>query len=109
MLTLFTKFGFVVAALWWALSPAMAQERRVALVIGNAAYKSVSTLQNPVNDSRAMAKSLRTLGFEVIERENASREGLAMAYVSMATNCAGHLSGCFILLGTACRLKGATI
>ena len=33
-------------------------ERRVALVIGNAAYDSAS-LRNPVNDARAMAATLR--------------------------------------------------
>jgi len=45
--------------------------RRVALVIGNAAYK-VGALKNPVNDAQAIAGSLRTMGFEVTQRENAS-------------------------------------
>ena len=44
-------------------------DQRIALVIGNAAYKT-SPLANPVNDVRAMAAKLRTLGFTVIEREN---------------------------------------
>jgi Caspase domain len=39
-------------------------ERRVALVIGNAAY-DMAPLRNPVNDARAMAATLRTLGFAV--------------------------------------------
>jgi Caspase domain len=106
MLTLFTKFGFVVAALWWALSPAMAQDRRVALVIGNAAYKSVSTLQNPVNDSRAVAKSLRNLGFEVIERENASREGIAMAVREYGDKLRGASVGLFYFAGHGVQVKG---
>ncbi len=42
---------------------------RVALVIGNAAYKA-SPLANPVNDAQDMAKSLRALGFDVVERTN---------------------------------------
>jgi hypothetical protein len=42
---------------------------RVALVIGNAAYKS-SPLANPVNDAQDMAKSLRALSFDVVERTN---------------------------------------
>ncbi len=42
---------------------------RVALVIGNAAYKS-SPLANPVNDATDMAKSLRALGFDVVLRTN---------------------------------------
>lgn len=44
-------------------------ERRVALVIGNAAYK-VSPLKNPVNDAQAVSTSLKDLGFEVTLREN---------------------------------------
>ena len=41
-------------------------ERRVALVIGNSAYQSVSRLENPQNDAKAMAETLRGLGFSLI-------------------------------------------
>ena len=44
-------------------------ERRVALVIGNATYK-INPLKNPVNDSTDMARSLRSVGFDVIEANN---------------------------------------
>jgi uncharacterized caspase-like protein len=44
-------------------------ERKTALVIGNAAYK-VGPLKNPVNDAQAIAAQLRTLGFDVMQREN---------------------------------------
>ena len=47
----------------------MSTERRVALVIGNATYK-VNPLKNPVNDSTDMARSLRSVGFDVIEANN---------------------------------------
>jgi Caspase domain len=47
----------------------MFSEKRVALVIGNAAY-TVGPLNNPVLDSRAVAKALRGLGFEVVAHEN---------------------------------------
>lgn len=106
MLTLFTKFGLVVAALCWALSPAMAQERRVALVIGNAAYKTVTTLQNPVNDSRAVAKSLRSLGFEVVERENVGREGFALAVREYGDKLRGASVGLFYFAGHGLQVKG---
>jgi hypothetical protein len=42
--------------------PAQA-ERRVALVVGNSAYQYVSRLDNPANDARLMADTLRGLGF----------------------------------------------
>lgn len=43
--------------------------QKLALVIGNADYKS-SPLRNPVNDARAMSAKLKSLGFDVIEFEN---------------------------------------
>lgn len=48
---------------------AQEKEQRIALVIGNSAYKA-SPLKNPVNDARDMAISLRGYGFTVIERNN---------------------------------------
>lgn len=40
---------------------------RMALVIGNGAYAHVKALPNPPNDARAVAKSLRDIGFTVSE------------------------------------------
>ena len=48
-------------------------ENRVALVIGNSAYK-FSPLKNPINDSKAVAKKLRGYGFNVIEKENLTQK-----------------------------------
>lgn len=39
---------------------------RIALVIGNGRYQTVSTLDNPVNDATDISAALKTLGFEVI-------------------------------------------
>ena len=44
-------------------------EHRVALVVGNAAYRE-SPLRNPVNDARAMRDKLKGMGFEVAYFEN---------------------------------------
>lgn len=46
-------------------------EARLALIIGNATYKS-SPLSNPVNDARLMDKVLKDAGFTTIKAENAS-------------------------------------
>ena len=53
-------------------APPVYKERRTALVIGNAAYES-DPLTNPVNDARAMEKTLMGMGFSVKLLENASR------------------------------------
>jgi uncharacterized caspase-like protein len=56
-------------------SGAFAAEQRVALVIGNAAYR-VDPLDNPVNDARLVASSLKQAGFDVTLAENLDRRGL---------------------------------
>lgn len=40
--------------------------RRVALVMGNSAYRTVAPLPNPANDARLMAEALKSLGFELV-------------------------------------------
>ena len=45
------------------------QERRVALVVGNAKYE-MSPLTNPTNDSADIAAKLKSYGFDVVYREN---------------------------------------
>jgi hypothetical protein len=47
-------------------SPPAHAEKRVALVIGNAAYKNAVTLQNPRNDAQDVSAALQRLGFETI-------------------------------------------
>jgi len=49
-------------------------ERRVALIIGNAAYENAGPLRNPVNDARAMAQTLSRMGFQVLLRENRTED-----------------------------------
>lgn len=51
--------GLAVAA----ANPAHA-ERRIALVMGNAAYGAIGALRNPVNDGKLIAEALDGVGFE---------------------------------------------
>ena len=46
-------------------SSAALAENRLALVIGESAYRSVTPLPNPANDAKAMSKLLAESGFEV--------------------------------------------
>ena len=55
--------AFVAAAL---LALPAAAQKRVALVIGNSAYKHATALANPANDANDMGAALKELGFEVI-------------------------------------------
>ncbi|WP_375307159.1 caspase family protein [Bradyrhizobium sp. A11] len=47
-------------------APAAATGRRVALVIGNGAYKNVHALPNPPRDSKLIASVLREVGFQTV-------------------------------------------
>ena len=53
-------------AVTFLAGPALA-DKRVALVIGNAAYERVARLSNPVNDATAMESTLKRVGFDLVE------------------------------------------
>lgn len=60
--------------------------RRVALVIGNAAYRSVSVLANPGRDSTTVAEALRQVGFQSVTLvSDATRDKMIEALRAFAT------------------------
>jgi uncharacterized caspase-like protein len=62
--------ALVSLALTLGAGPSWAAEKRVALVIGNSAYKRVVQLPNPARDAAAMAELLKRSGFDVVESRN---------------------------------------
>ena len=57
-----------LVALGLTIAPAAAElEKRVALVVGNGAYKTAPHLDNPVNDAKGVSAALKRLGFSVVE------------------------------------------
>ncbi|MBN9468153.1 MAG: caspase family protein [Bosea sp.] len=64
--------------------PALAQDRRVALVIGNSTYKNAPALPNTVNDARDTAEALRKLGFEVVDGLDLDKRGMDQALARFA-------------------------
>src|SRR6185437_12739234 len=57
-------FALIAATSLLGSVPASA-ENRIALVIGQSAYRSVPALPNPANDARAITQMLTNSGFEV--------------------------------------------
>jgi uncharacterized caspase-like protein len=57
--------GLALVVLLTTLGTASA-ERRVALVLGNSAYRHAPALANPVHDAQAISEQLVQLGFEVV-------------------------------------------
>ena len=82
-----------------------ASENRIALVIGNSAYIN-SPLRNPVNDAQAIAKVMRTLGFEVIERNDATQKDMNRAITQFGQKLAGGGVGLFYYAGHGMQLHG---
>lgn len=86
-------------------SPVSGPARRVALVIGNGSYAD-APLRNPVNDARAMAATLRELGFEVIARENADLPQLENAVREFGRRLERAHTGLFYFAGHGMQIKG---
>jgi uncharacterized caspase-like protein len=60
------RWALAAAAIFLVSEPAFA-EKRVALVLGNSAYRNVAPLTNPVNDSARIASTLKDAGFDVVD------------------------------------------
>jgi hypothetical protein len=90
----------LIAALIFALlvDPALA-ERRVALVIGNAHYKKINRLENPVNDAPDITEALRKVGFEVILKTDTDKGGFDRALSEFARKAAGSDAALFYYAG----------
>ncbi len=71
-----------------ALAPALA-DKRVALVVGNAAYRHADKLADPVNDARSMRDALQKLSFDVVYGEELDLEGLRQAIEQFAGRVEG--------------------
>jgi uncharacterized protein len=96
-------------------------EKRIALVIGNSAYRTVHALRNPGNDAHIVAEAFRRLGFtEVLERHDLTLNELSSelkAFGDLAANAdwaviyyAGHgieLSGVNYLIPVDAELASA--
>ncbi len=117
MRTAFRHFGLVLAFSCAAaaaqdrqlviapVKPAPAGERRVALVIGNAAYK-VSPLRNPVRDARAVSKALADTGFKVTVVENGSETTMRRAIRAFGDELLGGGVGLFYYAGHGMQVRG---
>ena len=78
---------------------------RTALVIGNSDYSS-APLKNPANDAKAMASSLRDLGFDVAEHTNLTRVEMQKAIRKFGNKLKKGGVGLFFFAGHGIQIKG---
>jgi Caspase domain len=83
------------------------EEPRLALVIGNRAYRE-SPLRNPVNDVRALAQRFKELGFTVLAHENATERTMEAAIIEFERRLAEGGVGAFYYAGHGLQVRGAT-
>jgi hypothetical protein len=84
MVAIARVFALIGLAMVLLAGPALASERRVALVIGNSAYRNAPVLPNTVNDAQDMTASLRQVGFEVVDGVNLDKRGMDVALTRFA-------------------------
>ena len=73
-----------VCVLCFCTGCSQAESKRLALVIGNSAYRTVSPLANPQNDAQLVAKSLAASGFDVRLAADLDRKGMEAALQEFA-------------------------
>jgi uncharacterized caspase-like protein len=92
-------------ALALAASASLAEER-VALVIGNAAYKD-QPLDNPVNDATDVAGALREAGFRVILKRDIDSRAMRQAVREFAAELRRADVGLFYFAGHGVQIAGS--
>lgn len=87
-------------------TPAAALPRRVALVVGNSAYRHASRLPNPRNDAVDMGAVLRRLGFELIEGFDLDKPSFDAKVGEFAHALKGAAVGLFFYAGHGLQVAG---
>ena len=103
-------FAMVLIASFFVASQARADSsaskgRRVALVIGNAAYRT-APLRNTGNDAGDISRELSRLGFEVTLRKNLSRRALRQAVREFGERARRAEVALFFFAGHGVQVKG---
>lgn len=94
--------GLASAALVGSAGPG---KHRVALVVGNAKYAE-APLKNPVNDAKSFARLLRTLGFDVIERTDATQKEMNRAVTEFGSRLRADSVAVFYYAGHGLQVRG---
>jgi len=98
--------GVVAALTGLAVPPALADGKRVALVIGNSTYRNVPTLPNPANDGADIAAALTRLGFAVTLVTNASFDQMRRGLIAFGRDAAGADMAAVFFAGHGMEISG---
>lgn len=82
------------------------QKQRLALLIGNSHYTHGGSLDNPVNDVRAMKQALENLDFTVMKYEDCSQKAMKRAMDKFGRKLNGKNVGLFFYAGHGVQVDG---
>jgi uncharacterized caspase-like protein len=85
---------------------AHAQTARIALVIGNGRYLHTPQLANPANDARELAKTLRSVGFEVLQFSDLDRTTMDRAIRAFITRASAAKIALLFYAGHGLQVDG---
>lgn len=100
--------GLAIAAALTSFAPATAAAdgKRVALVIGNGAYRSVPALTNPPNDAGDVAAALQRLGFAVSLIRNGGFDDMRRGLIAFGREAAGADMAAVYFAGHGMEING---
>jgi hypothetical protein len=82
-------------------------DRRVAFVVGNGAYRNVAALPNPPIDAEAMASLLRSVGFDVVEGTDLTRDQMTERLLEFGAKSQGADLAVFFYAGHGLAVDGS--
>lgn len=90
------------------VAPPTINDKRIALVMGNADYEATAKLKNPLNDAKAMIAELTKLGFNVKNVLNGNRKQMLEAISEFSNELASdkNTTGLFYYAGHGIQAKG---
>jgi hypothetical protein len=106
LLSFLSLSPIIVAMLF--VEPAVA-DKRVALVVGNSTYRNVALLDNPANDARLLASTLRDLGFALVGGDaqlDLDKASFDRAVQDFGTQLQGADVGLFFYAGHGVQVRG---
>ncbi|MEZ5801086.1 MAG: caspase family protein [Nitratireductor sp.] len=84
----------------------IADQKRLALVIGNSKYRNTTELPNPANDAALIAGKLKELGFEVINALDADKSAMEGAVREFVRQLPGTDVALFFYAGHGMQVNG---
>jgi uncharacterized caspase-like protein len=100
------RLAMSALAILLTCSFAVAQPKRVALVIGNSAYKHTGTLDNPKNDAEDISAALKSLGFQVVEGRDLDKAAFDRKIRDFAVALSGAQVGVLFYAGHGMQVAG---